>query len=222
MKDGAILANAGPLRRRDRPRRAARAAAGAPRGAAARRGVRRRRPAAEPARAGPRRQPRRRRGPSGRGDGPLVRDARARGRGPRRAAASSAPGVHAGPGAIDREVARLKLAALGVEIDELTPSRARTGRPGSGAAREIWPRPRQPARRRATPRAARGRRQDARRRARRGAIATFAELLRAAPGRRETRAARARAEIEPVDELPDADELPGRRATSPSCSTARS
>jgi adenosylhomocysteinase len=32
------------------------------------------------------------------------------------------PGVHAVPGAIDREVARLKLAALGVEIDALTPA----------------------------------------------------------------------------------------------------
>ena len=30
-------------------------------------------------------------------------------------------GVHAVPDRIDREVARLKLAALGVEIDELTP-----------------------------------------------------------------------------------------------------
>jgi adenosylhomocysteinase len=33
-----------------------------------------------------------------------------------------APGVHAVPDAIDREVARLKLAALGVEIDALTPT----------------------------------------------------------------------------------------------------
>jgi adenosylhomocysteinase len=32
-----------------------------------------------------------------------------------------APGVHPVPDAIDREVARLKLAALGVEIDALTP-----------------------------------------------------------------------------------------------------
>jgi adenosylhomocysteinase len=32
------------------------------------------------------------------------------------------PGVHAVPSAIDREVARLKLAALGVEIDALTPA----------------------------------------------------------------------------------------------------
>ena len=35
--------------------------------------------------------------------------------------ASSAPGVHPVPEAIDREVARLKLASLGVEIDALTP-----------------------------------------------------------------------------------------------------
>ncbi|HVW16640.1 MAG TPA: adenosylhomocysteinase [Solirubrobacteraceae bacterium] len=33
-----------------------------------------------------------------------------------------APGVHAAPAEIDREVARLKLAALGVAIDELTPA----------------------------------------------------------------------------------------------------
>jgi adenosylhomocysteinase len=35
-----------------------------------------------------------------------------------------APGVHAVPDAIDREVARLKLSALGVAIDELTPEQA--------------------------------------------------------------------------------------------------
>ena len=35
-----------------------------------------------------------------------------------------APGVHPVPDAIDREVARLKLAALGVAIDELTPEQA--------------------------------------------------------------------------------------------------
>jgi adenosylhomocysteinase len=35
--------------------------------------------------------------------------------------ASLPPGVHPVPAAIDREVARLKLAALGVEIDNLTP-----------------------------------------------------------------------------------------------------
>jgi adenosylhomocysteinase len=34
------------------------------------------------------------------------------------------PGVHPVPAAIDREVARLKLAALGVQIDELTPEQA--------------------------------------------------------------------------------------------------
>jgi adenosylhomocysteinase len=35
------------------------------------------------------------------------------------------PGVHAVPEAIDREVAALKLASLGVEIDELRPDQAR-------------------------------------------------------------------------------------------------
>jgi adenosylhomocysteinase len=34
------------------------------------------------------------------------------------------PGVHAVPDEIDREVARLKLAALGVTIDEPTPEQA--------------------------------------------------------------------------------------------------
>ncbi len=34
------------------------------------------------------------------------------------------PGVHAFPAALDREVARLKLDALGVTIDELTPEQA--------------------------------------------------------------------------------------------------
>jgi adenosylhomocysteinase len=38
-----------------------------------------------------------------------------------RRAGERAPGVHPVPDAIDREVARLKLAALGVEIDALTP-----------------------------------------------------------------------------------------------------
>jgi adenosylhomocysteinase len=44
--------------------------------------------------------------------------------------AELAPGVHPVPAAIDREVARLKLAALGVEIDDLTPEQA--------AYRESW------------------------------------------------------------------------------------
>ena len=35
-----------------------------------------------------------------------------------------APAVHPVPASIDREVARLKLAALGVEIDEPTPDQA--------------------------------------------------------------------------------------------------
>jgi adenosylhomocysteinase len=41
-----------------------------------------------------------------------------------------APGVHPVPAAIDREVARLKLGALGVQIDELTPEQV--------AYRESW------------------------------------------------------------------------------------
>jgi adenosylhomocysteinase len=39
-----------------------------------------------------------------------------------RRAGGLGPGVHPVPDAIDREVARLKLAALGVEIDALTPA----------------------------------------------------------------------------------------------------
>jgi adenosylhomocysteinase len=38
--------------------------------------------------------------------------------------ADLAPAVHPVPAHIDREVASLKLAALGVEIDELTPEQA--------------------------------------------------------------------------------------------------
>jgi adenosylhomocysteinase len=41
-----------------------------------------------------------------------------------RAAGTLAPGVHPVPDAIEREVAALKLAALGVEIDALTPAQA--------------------------------------------------------------------------------------------------
>jgi adenosylhomocysteinase len=47
----------------------------------------------------------------------VVEDLVARGR-------ALTPGVHSVPDAIDREVARLKLAALGVTIDELTPEQA--------------------------------------------------------------------------------------------------
>jgi adenosylhomocysteinase len=38
--------------------------------------------------------------------------------------AALGPGVHPVPEALDREVARLKLASLGVEIDALTPEQA--------------------------------------------------------------------------------------------------
>ena len=62
------------LRRRDRPRRAARAGDGRrARGPPAGRALRPRRPAAEPARRRPGRQPGRGRGPPGRGDGRVVR-----------------------------------------------------------------------------------------------------------------------------------------------------
>ena len=65
-------------------------------------------------------------GPPGRGHGRLLRDPGALRRGARRAgrgggAGRPAAGVHPVPEAIDREVARLKLAALGVALDEPTP-----------------------------------------------------------------------------------------------------
>ena len=114
----------GPLRRRDRPRRPARCRYGrAARRAPARDAVSSSATAAEPARLGPRRQPRRRPGPSGRGDGHVVRQPGARGRAPR-ARRGLGPGVHPVPEAVDREVARLKLASLGVEIDTLSDAQA--------------------------------------------------------------------------------------------------
>ena len=127
MKDGAVLANAGHFDVEiDLDALAA----------AATDGVRQvlplvetyvaRRPAAAPARPRAGREPRGRPGPPGRGHGRLLRDPGAlrrgaRPRGPRRRAGRPAAGVHPVPEAIDREVARLKLAALGVALDEPTP-----------------------------------------------------------------------------------------------------
>jgi adenosylhomocysteinase len=48
------------------------------------------------------------------------------------AGAPEAPGVHAVAGAVDQEVARLKLASLGVEIDALTADQDRYLRPFGG------------------------------------------------------------------------------------------
>ena len=131
MKDGAMLANAGhfdvEIALDDLG-----AAVGA-RGAAAGGRARRRRPAAEPARRRPRRQPRRGRGPSGGGHGRLLRAARAGGaRDSCDRAGELEPGVHPVPGALDREVAALKLASLDVEIDELTPEQQAYLRPWEG------------------------------------------------------------------------------------------
>ena len=124
MKDGAILANAGHFDV-EIDLDALRAAAGEVRDVLPLveqydLGGRQR----EPARLRARRQPGRRPGPSRRRDGHVLRPAGARGRGPRARGRDLAPGVHAVPDAIDREVARLKLAALGVDIDELTPEQA--------------------------------------------------------------------------------------------------
>ena len=86
----------------------------------------RRRPAAQPAGRRARRQPGRRRGAPGRGHGHVVRRPGAGGRvarPPRQA--SSGPASTRCPRELDREVARLKLASLGVEIDELTAEQER-------------------------------------------------------------------------------------------------
>jgi len=42
------------------------------------------------------------------------------------------PGVHAVAGSVDQEVARLKLASLGIEIDTLTDAQERYLRPFAG------------------------------------------------------------------------------------------
>ena len=59
-------------------------------------------------------------GPPGRGDGHVVRQPGAGRRAPRPPPGKLGPGVHPVPEAVDREVARLKLESLGVEIDVLT------------------------------------------------------------------------------------------------------
>ena len=83
------------------------------------------RQAAPPHRRGPARQPRRRRGPPGRGDGHELRQPGAVGRvrrgPPRRARADR---VYVVPEAIDAEVARLKLDALGIELEPMTDEQA--------------------------------------------------------------------------------------------------
>ena len=85
-------------------------------------------------------QPGRRRGPSGRGDGRLVRAPGAVRRGAGARARELAPGVHPVPAAIDREVGRLKLEALGVEIDEPTAEQGPTASRGADAAAAPAPR----------------------------------------------------------------------------------
>ena len=87
MKDGALLGQRRPLRRRDRPRRPARRPRRAARRAAPGDAVRPRRPAAEPDRLGPRGQSRGGPGPSGRGHGHVVRQPGAGRRAPRGATA---------------------------------------------------------------------------------------------------------------------------------------
>jgi adenosylhomocysteinase len=117
MKDGAVLANAGTSTSRSRCRTWRRAH----RGAAARRPLRpARRAPAQPAGPRPGGQPRRGAGPPCRGDGRLVRAPGAQRRAARAGAARARRA--AVPPAIDAEVARLKLEALGVEIDAPTPA----------------------------------------------------------------------------------------------------
>ena len=127
MKDGAVLANAGHFDVEIDLDGAARAGGGrrAP-GAPARRPVRPRRPAAEPARRRPRREPRRRARATPRRSWTCPsRSRRWRPRSSCATAATLGPGVHPVPARLDREVARLKLASLGVEIDELTAEQER-------------------------------------------------------------------------------------------------
>ena len=130
MKDGAILANTGhfnveieiPALRDARGRDA--------RGARVRRGVHARRRAARlPARRGPARQPRRGRGASGARHGHVLREPGARRRVRRsQNAATLERRVYDVPKEIDDEIARLKLATMGIEIDQLTEEQAQVPR----------------------------------------------------------------------------------------------
>ena len=131
MRDGAVLANAGHFDVEiDLAELRALAGGPAARGAAAGRRVRARRAPPARRRQGPRRQPRRRRRAPGVGHGPLVRRAGARRRGARaERARERAPGRPRGRGAVDQEVARLKLASLGIEIDVLSEAQERYLRP---------------------------------------------------------------------------------------------
>ena len=123
MKDGAMLANAGHFDveidlaglREPRPRSAREVLPLVEQLRAARR------PPAEPAGPRARGQPGRRPGPPAGGHGHVVRHPGAGRRGaraPRRA--TWPPACMPVPPRIDREVARLKLASLGVQIDELS------------------------------------------------------------------------------------------------------
>ena len=74
----------------------------------------------------PPRQPLRRRGPPGARDGHVVREPGARASStPCSTRASSSSKVYPVPAEIDKEIARLKLATMGVEIDVLTEEQAK-------------------------------------------------------------------------------------------------
>ena len=127
MKDGAILCNTGHFNVEiDIP--ALRALAVETREArAVRRGVHaRRRPADLPARRRPARQPLGRRGPSGDRDGHVLREPGALGR-VRRRRTRPRSSRRSTPcrSEIDDEIARLKLATMGVDIDTLTEEQAK-------------------------------------------------------------------------------------------------
>ncbi len=111
-----------PLQRRDRDPRPARDGDRDARGAGPRRGVPARgRPPALPDRRRPARQPLRRRGPSRAGDGHVLRQPGARRPSTRcRTPASLERKVYPVPEEIDNEIARLKLATMGIDIDRLT------------------------------------------------------------------------------------------------------
>ncbi len=117
----------GPLQRRDRHPGASLARDGDARGAAVRRGVHDGRRAADlPARRRPAREHLGRRGPSGDRDGHVLREPgagrRVRDRSTRARSSGRCTPV---PQEIDSEIARLKLATMGIDIDQLTEEQAK-------------------------------------------------------------------------------------------------
>jgi adenosylhomocysteinase len=122
MKDGAILANSGHFNVEIDLEGLKKVAEGPIAGARIRRGMAGRREAAVRARRRPPDQSRRRRRPPRERDGYVVRQSGARGRARREQRQETDKDVHRIPADLDQEIARLKLQAMGVAIDTLTPS----------------------------------------------------------------------------------------------------